>query len=86
MDKIVYIVQLNIEKAASAGFYYSTCGPRFLAQLVNQTATNLYFIKKGTEELIIIPHEWIEWLAPARPIEEEVNEENKKEEEVNEEQ
>lgn len=39
---------------------------RFCGTIVNQTVSNIYFELKDTKELVIIPHEYISWLAPIR--------------------
>lgn len=38
----------------------------FTGTIVNQTASSLYFELKDTKELVIIPHEYILWLAPVK--------------------
>lgn len=39
---------------------------RFSGTIVNQTASNIYFELKDTKELVIVPHEYILWLAPIK--------------------
>lgn len=38
----------------------------FSGTMVTQTTRNLYFELKDTKELVIIPHEYILWLAPVK--------------------
>ena len=37
----------------------------FCGQLVNQNNENFYFEINGSKDLVIIPHESIEWMAPS---------------------
>lgn len=39
---------------------------RFCGTIVNQTVRNIYFELKDTKELVIIPYEYILWLAPVK--------------------
>lgn len=39
---------------------------RFCGTIVNQTVSNIYFELKDTKELVIIPYEYILWLAPVK--------------------
>lgn len=39
---------------------------RFCGVIVNQTMSNIYFELKNTKELVIIPYEYVLWLAPVK--------------------
>ena len=82
MENVKYLVKLNIDKAIENGFHCSACGPAFKATLENTNGYNFYFMLEETKALVIIPHSWIEWMAPAA----EIKEEEKKEEENKDEQ
>lgn len=38
----------------------------FVGVIVNQTMSNIYFELKNTKELVIIPYEYVLWLAPVK--------------------
>ena len=38
----------------------------FAGVIVNQTMSNIYFELKNTKELVIIPYEYVLWLAPVK--------------------
>ena len=39
---------------------------RFCGTIVNKTVSNIYFELKNTKELVIIPYEYVLWLAPVK--------------------
>ena len=47
---------------------YSFVPQVFSGKIVNQTAGNIYFELNGSGGLVIIPHEWINWLAPSKVL------------------
>ncbi|QIX89166.1 hypothetical protein [Enterocloster clostridioformis] len=48
---------------------------------MNQTCKNIYFELNGNKALVIIPHDWIKWLAPSKNImDKQIAENNKLEE------
>ena len=40
----------------------------FCGALVNQTDGNFYFELNGSRAMVIIPHSWIEWMAPSKKL------------------
>lgn len=53
----------------------------FCGKIVNQTCKKIYFEIYGNNVLVIIPHEWIEWMAPSRILlEKQISDKNKVEE------
>ena len=72
MTDIHYIVKINKDKIDSSElgymFYKTTCPNIFCGQLVNQNNENFYFELNNSNALVIIPHSWIEWMAPSKII------------------
>ena len=72
MANIYYIVKINKDKIDSSElgymFYKTTCSNIFCGQLVNQNSGNFYFKLNNSNALVIIPHSWIEWMAPSKII------------------
>lgn len=46
----------------------TTIRKEFCGRIENQTGTNIYFRLNESDALIIIPHDWIEWMAPAKKL------------------
>ena len=64
--KTTYFVKLK-EKYVQKLYNYNTkIANGFAGVIVNQTMSNIYFELKNTKELVIIPHEYILWLAPVK--------------------
>lgn len=72
MTDIHYIVKINKDKIdiSELGymFYKTTCSNIFCGRLVNQNGRNFYFELNNSDALVIIPHSWIEWMAPSKII------------------
>ena len=66
-EYIYYIVALR-EDIVNSGFYKTTTYPRFCGRLVNKNGSNFYFELNGSNALVIIPHRWIEWMAPSKKL------------------
>lgn len=67
-DDIYYIVELN-EKADWELRSLTTIIPRFCGKLINHCNSNFYFELNGhPNSVIIIPHSWIQWMAPSRRL------------------
>lgn len=66
MEDIYYIV--NIKEKYRHELRLTTINKEFCGKIVNQTAGNIYFELNGSGGLIIIPHEWINWLAPSKVL------------------
>ena len=49
-------------------FYKTTYSNIFRGRLVNQNGRNFYFELNSSNALVIIPHSWIEWMAPSKII------------------
>jgi hypothetical protein len=64
-EDIYYIVTLK-DSIIDSGFYKTTACHRFCGRLVNQNYGNFYFELNGSDALVIIPHSWIEWMAPSK--------------------
>lgn len=63
---IYYIVKVKENGIVDNLFYKTTAGHSFCGKLVNQNLGNFYFELNGSEALVIIPHGWIEWMAPSK--------------------
>ena len=63
-NDIYYIVKVR-ENIPDALFYKTTVFHKFCGKLVNQTGSNFYFELNGSNALVIIPHSWVEWMAPS---------------------
>lgn len=72
MTDIHYIVKVNKDEIDSSElgymFYETTCLNIFCGRLVNQNGRNFYFELNNSDALVIIPHSWIEWMAPSKII------------------
>lgn len=72
MTDIHYIVKINKDKIDSSElgymFHKTTCSDIFCGRLVNQNDRNFYFELNSSDALVIIPHSWIEWMAPSKII------------------
>ena len=72
MTDIHYIVKINKNKIDSIElcymFYKTTFSNIFYGRLVNQNSRNFYFKLNNSNALVIIPHSWIEWMAPSKII------------------
>lgn len=70
MTNIHYIIKVNKDKIDSSElgymFYKTTCSNVFCGRLVNQNNKNFYFELNSSNALVIIPHSWIEWMAPSK--------------------
>lgn len=62
----IYFVKLK-EKYVQELYNYNTkIANGFAGVIVNQTMSNIYFELKNTKELVIIPYEYVLWLAPVK--------------------
>lgn len=59
-----YIIALNDEVVDVSFWMKSTIKHTFCGTLVNQNGKNFYF--EMDNDLVIIPHRWIRWMAPLR--------------------
>lgn len=66
LSDIYYIVSLK--ERYKYDLYLTTITKEFCGKIVNQTADNIYFELNGSNALVIIPHNWIEWLAPSKKL------------------
>lgn len=66
MEDIYYIV--NIKEKYRYELRFTTINKEFCGKIVNQTSGNIYFELNGSGGLVIIPHEWINWLAPSKVL------------------
>lgn len=66
MQDIYYIVRLKEQYRQELNL--TTITKDFCGKIVNQTAGNIYFELNGSDALVIIPHSWIEWLAPSKKL------------------
>lgn len=70
MTDIVYVVKIDKKVAGGTHLGYmfdtTTCSELFCGRLVNQENGKFYFELNGSEALIIIPHRWIQWMAPSK--------------------
>ena len=64
-DRTYYVVKIK-ERYMIGELYKTKIGECFVGKIVNETATNLCFELKNTNELVFIPYSYIEWLAPER--------------------
>ena len=66
--EVKYIIRLNdnqIDRDDLAYMFRRTiCNKLFCGILVNVSATHLYFEMGEDKKLAIIPHKWVEWMAP----------------------
>ena len=62
-----YYVRLRDDIPVDPVFYRTKAAHLFCGKLVNQAGgSHMYFELKNTNDLVIIPHEWIEWMAPTK--------------------
>lgn len=61
-----YVIKLKLEYAYDVHLCNTKISNVFSGTIVNQTASSIYFELKDTKELVIIPHEYILWLAPIK--------------------
>lgn len=77
MTNIYYIVKVKEDNFNSCELGYmfrkTTCSKLFCGRLVNQNNGNFYFELNGSNALVIIPHSWIEWMAPSKNLWEKKN-------------
>lgn len=67
MEDIYYIV--NIKEKYRYELRHTTINKVFCGKIVNQTDGNIYFeLNDGSDTLVIIPHSWINWLAPSKVL------------------
>lgn len=59
-----YFVKLKERYAQD--LYNTKIANGFAGVIVNQTMSNIYFELKNTKELVIIPYEYVLWLAPVK--------------------
>ena len=75
MIDIYYIVKIDRNKVDSNElgymFYKTTCSNLFCGRLVNENNGRFYFELNNNDALVIIPHSWIEWMAPSKILWEE---------------
>lgn len=64
--EIYYIV--NIKDRYISELRLTTITKEFCAKIENRTERNIYFRLNGNSALVIIPHSWIEWMAPAKKL------------------
>jgi len=63
-SETIYLVKIKDKYAHE--LYKTKITTDFCGTIINQTASNLYFELKDTKELVIIPYEYILWLAPGK--------------------
>lgn len=77
MTDVYYIVKIKEDKIYSYELGYmfneTTCSKLFCGRLVNQNDKNFYFELNSSNALVIIPHSWIEWMAPSKKLWEKKN-------------
>ena len=66
-EDIYYIVKVK-EDIVDHLFCKTTASTTFCGVLVNQNFGNFYFELNGSKALVIIPHSWIEWMAPSKVL------------------
>jgi len=64
--EIYYIV--SIKERYIYDLHLTTITKEFCGRIENQTSTSIYFRLNGSDALVIIPHNWIEWMAPAKEL------------------
>lgn len=64
--EIYYIV--SIKERYIYDLHLTTIIKEFCGRIENQTSTSIYFRLNGSDALVIIPHNWIEWMAPAKEL------------------
>lgn len=70
MIDVYYIVKIDRNKVDGNElgymFYKTTCSNLFCGRLVNENSGRFYFELNNNDALVIIPHSWIEWMAPSK--------------------
>lgn len=67
-NKTYYIIKIK-EKYMIDELFRTENRQYFTGLIVNQTESNFYFELKNTEELLIVPHCYIEWMCPDKTVE-----------------
>ena len=67
-DRDIYYLVVLKDNIESELFYKSTVHNKLCGCLVNQHDGNFYFELNGSNALVIIPHEWIKWMAPSEVL------------------
>ena len=69
---VKYMVRLNDNQIDRDDLGYmfrrTVCNKLFCAILVNISSSHLYFELGEDKELVIIPHRWVEWMAPIKKV------------------
>lgn len=66
-ENIYYIVKVR-EDIFDPLFDKTTIRRTFCGVLVNQNNGKFYFELNGSGALVIIPHSWIDWMAPSKAL------------------
>ena len=70
--EVKYVVRLNDAQIDRDDLGYmfrqSPCNKLFYGVLVNISATHLYFEIGEDKKLVIVPHKWVEWMAPVEEV------------------
>lgn len=64
--EIYYIV--SIKERYIPELCLTTITKEFCGKIEDQTDTSIYFKLNGSNALVIVPHSWIEWMAPAKKL------------------
>lgn len=64
--EIYYVV--SIKDRYICKLHLTTITKEFCGRIENQTSTSIYFRLNCSDALVIIPHNWIEWMAPAKKL------------------
>ena len=68
--EVKYLVRLNDGQIDRDNLGYmfrrTACNKLFCGILVNVSATHLYFEIGEDRKLVIVPHKWVEWMAPVK--------------------
>lgn len=65
-SEIYYII--SIKERYISELHLTTITKEFCGRIENQTSTSIYFRLNVSNALVIIPHNWIEWMAPAKKL------------------
>ena len=69
-EDIKYLVRLNNNQIDRDDLGYmfrrTICNKLFCGVLVNISSSHLYFEIGEDKKLVIIPHRWVEWMAPVK--------------------
>jgi hypothetical protein len=66
-EDIYYIVKVR-EDIFDPLFDKTTVHRTFCGKLVNHNNGRFYFELNGSDALVIIPHGWIDWMAPSKVL------------------